>query len=285
MNNKDNTIVKFTDNILIILVIISLSCIFVEDFLKFLDAGDMIKYIQLICLLFDVIFVFEFILRSLIYFLKEETKAYIFHKRGWIDFIASMPVLIFISIPVFFHNFLDISIPLLTYAVPNSLLMLRFLRILKLVKAVKYKKSALFQKQISSISSIITVSIIVFLSGVYFLQESKLLFVTYTDIRQNSFINLVYFSMILFIITCIALFYGRQFKIFIFHPISEIIRGFEEIYYTKEVKIPKNYNEDEISILAENFNRRWLPAKLRKLKEIKSRGITVVNTSKKGSMK
>jgi hypothetical protein len=282
MIKNKNIIRNFTENLLIFIIFLSLTGIFIEEFLKFTGSNGYLMTVQFFNIIFDVIFTVEFFLRTIFAVARKQTREYFFYKRGWIDFLASIPILCLISLPVFIKTFYNIDSPSWLFGIPNSILLFKFTRILKLIKVIKYKNSVLFQKQISSISIIITLSIIFFLSGISFLQENHLLFNTYTDARQSAFINLIYFFMILFIISCISLFYGRQFRIYIFHPISEILKGFEDFYYTKDVKIPKIHNNDEISMLADNYNKRWLPAKIRKIKEIKSKGLTVVNTSRKG---
>jgi len=88
--------------------------------------------------------------------------------------------------------------------------------------------------------------------------------------KEISYYNIVYFFIISFSIFIIYLFYNRMFIKNIYKPIIEMKMGFSDIDYIYDVEIPKKYENEEIFILAKNFNKRFMIAKKRKLKEMKN---------------
>jgi hypothetical protein len=283
MEMRKNVIFNISDGLLFIVIILSLFHIFIEDFSVFMGfSKNVLINIHLINIFFDTIYTVEFLCKLLFSIYSNKSAKYIFYERGWIDFIVSIPLLLLISMPLILESNMDFKINIWIYSFPYSVQFLRFLRILKFIKIQKFKNSMFYENQIKSISIITVFSIIFFLTIIRFFQENGVLLNVFINVQQMSFYNLIYFSLIMFVLFSIFVFFGRQLKLYAVNPINEILKGFDELYYTKEVKIPKNYIDDEIFLLADNYNKKWLPAKIRKLKEIKSKGLTIVNISKKG---
>jgi len=96
----------------------------------------------------------------------------------------------------------------------------------------------------------------------------------YSDVGLTS---MIYFSLIIFLISFVTIFYKNYFYNNIVTPILIMKKGFEDINFVKGVNIPECYKTDEIYILSSNYNLRWLEAKKRKLKDLKISGLTVRN--------
>ncbi|OHD83129.1 MAG: hypothetical protein A2355_01410 [Spirochaetes bacterium RIFOXYB1_FULL_32_8] len=88
------------------------------------------------------------------------------------------------------------------------------------------------------------------------------------SIRIFESTNTVYnFVLIILLVLAILLIYTRHFALTISDPIFVMRNGFEKLNYTLAVKIPASYSEDDIFKLSDDFNKKWLPAKVRKLEE------------------
>lgn len=85
--------------------------------------------------------------------------------------------------------------------------------------------------------------------------------------KKEAFNNLMHFVLIIFLILVVLIFYTRHFAQTVSDPIYVMRMGFGKRDYTLAVKIPKYYSDDDIFILANEYNTRWLPAKMRKLNQ------------------
>jgi len=88
--------------------------------------------------------------------------------------------------------------------------------------------------------------------------------------KEISYYNMVYFFVISLSIFIIYLFYNKMFTKNIYKPIIEMKMGFSDIDYIEDVDIPKDFENEEIFVLAKNFNKRFMIAKKRKLREMKN---------------
>jgi len=86
-------------------------------------------------------------------------------------------------------------------------------------------------------------------------------------LRSEAIIDMINFVMILFMMVIILLFYSPHFAKTVTDPIFVMRKGFETRNYTLMVKIPEHLKDDDVFKLAEDYNDRWLPAKLRKLND------------------
>lgn len=373
MIKRDAPIIKVLETLVIIMILLVLIQTFLEDLSVYLGfSSQAIKNIKLTALFFDLFFTIEFIFRLIAAVGRKEGKIYFLNKNGWIDMLASVPLLLLVSGPYFLENVLGISFS--SIAVFNTLglvkvirairvtRILRFLRVLKIFGKIKNVESVMAQRHISVISTIVIFSLILFLfitatfqqlgvidsdisriekieedqnntfTQLYFTldknkfieaansislnnqsilavefmgekiyydasievkdannifkknhTESKVIYdqilsgkliVVYSRdklLRAEALTNLINFFLILFVLLCLVIIYTRHFAQTVTDPIFVMRNGFEKKEYTLAVKIPDIYQNDDIFYLANDYNNRWLPAKMRKLNEMKSK--------------
>lgn len=121
-------------------------------------------------LFFDIFFTIEFLVRLYNAVSQGKVRTYLFTERGWIDFLASIPLLILNSGP----NALAVIIGETAMISMGGLLnilkvvkviriarILRLLRVLKIFKQIKYADSVMAQRHIAKITSF-TITTVVF---------------------------------------------------------------------------------------------------------------------------
>ena len=121
---------------------------------------------------FDLIFTIEFIGRSLISSGQKKFLHYIKHQRGWIDLLASVPLLLFVSGPALLVLLLDIdqagtafgflSVLKTTKAIRVTRI-LRLIRVIKLFGKIQNTESVMTGRHIGTISTISVVCLILVL--------------------------------------------------------------------------------------------------------------------------
>lgn len=121
---------------------------------------------------FDLFFTIEFLTRMYLALSNREGIAYFFRQRGWIDFLASVPLLLFNSLPntlallagtgllTGLGSFLNVLKVIKAVRIAR---ILRLMRIIKLFRRIRYVRSPMAQKHIAIITTI-CVSILVFWS-------------------------------------------------------------------------------------------------------------------------
>jgi len=87
--------------------------------------------------------------------------------------------------------------------------------------------------------------------------------------KSEAFYNLTIFSLLIFVLLSIVVIYKNIFKSSITDPIYVMRMGFNKIDYIYNVKIKKYQESDDIFLLSEDYNNKWLPAKMRKINELK----------------
>lgn len=159
------------ENIVVVAIILVLAQTLLEDLAILLGWSVSIREIVLLAgLFFDLFFTIEFIARCYDAYRYRRLSTYLWYERGWIDFMASVPLLILNSGPA--------SIALLTGGASitgvGGLLnvlkvvkairiarVLRLLRVLKIFRRIKNTDSIMAQRHGATISAI-TVSVFVF---------------------------------------------------------------------------------------------------------------------------
>ena len=367
-------VVPVLENMTIVMIMLVLIQTFMEDFSVYADFPVKISnQIKLSAILFDLFFTIEFIVRQISSSSKKNGIHYFFYRNGWIDLLASIPLLLFISGPEFLSHVFKInlqSIGLINAFTTLKIIkairvarILRLLRILKIFGKIKNVQSVTAQRHISQISTIVVSSIIFFFIITSIIQESGLLpslhskiineekktnilltnlyrlsentnnndllanyskefnniiqiklnnkikyksesidnkkYLYYKNLRtnnhgsdfieeykiylppdelsiiywrdkyfkENALNNMMNFLMIIFILIIITLIYSRYFALTISDPVYVMRKGFEQKDYTYAVKLLKHFEDDDIFLLANDYNTRWLPAKIRKLSE------------------
>jgi len=267
-------LVAIIDNSLIILIILSVIQIFVGDLAVINDwfpsassHAVFNKSMIIAGFTFDSLFSIEFIVRSVIALKRKNFAEYFFYRRGWIDFLASLPLLITNSFPQFYSLIIVGTLANGGRGVLNTLKavkavrvtrILRLLRTLKIFGKIENVFSKMSQHHISTISSlVVTVSIAVYMLF------SMLGLINFPDALSESRISFLFTSILITNVLFIAFFYSRHFAQNISDPIYVIKRGLTETRYNFTVQIKKQYADEEIFELARAYNQIWLPMKVR----------------------
>jgi len=154
----------FFESLVIIVIIVALVHTFLED-LSILSGWTVAarRWIIWAGLSIDVIFTIEFFCRLYLALAKGQAAEYLFRQRGWIDFIASIPLLVFNSLPsalallagaglvTGLGSFLNVLKVIKAVRIAR---ILRLLRVIKLFRRIRYARSPLAQRHIAMITTI-----------------------------------------------------------------------------------------------------------------------------------
>ncbi len=171
MKTRD-TVGRLFENIVVIAIVLVLIQTFLEDFAVVIGwSWDVRKILVFSGFCFDLFFTIEFFTRLFYSIIDGDVKGYIFHRRGWIDFLASIPLLLLNSGPAVFAivagggstfvlgGFLNILKVVKAIRIAR---ILRLLRVLKVFKQIKYADSRMAQRHIAMITTI-TITVFVFI--------------------------------------------------------------------------------------------------------------------------
>lgn len=167
MNGK---IRSFFESIVIIAIVLVLVQTFLEDLAVVLGwSWNVRKVLIMAGFGFDLFFTIEFLTRFFAALGNREANEYFLHQKGWIDFFASIPLLLFNSGPVMLALTLGaggvaglggvFNILKVAKAVRIARI-LRLLRVLKIFKQIKHTGSVMAQRHVSLITTL-TVTITV----------------------------------------------------------------------------------------------------------------------------
>ena len=164
----------FLENIVIVVIFLVLIQTFVEDLAVLKGWSWHIRKILIFAGLgFDIFFTVEFLTRLFYAISEGRAKQYFFHERGWIDFLASVPLLLLNSGPTSISllsggtaylalgGFLNVLKVVKAVRIAR---ILRLLRMLKIVKQLKYADSVMAQRHVAKIT---TISITVFVFSLF----------------------------------------------------------------------------------------------------------------------
>jgi Ion transport protein len=172
---------RYLEGLVIVMIILVLLQTFLEDFAVVMGFGwDFRRVLIFTGFVFDLFFTLEFLTRLYYALLDGRAKGYIFAERGWIDFLASVPLLAFNSGPALFALILGggsfagaggfLSVLKVVKAIRIARI-LRLLRIAKIFKQIKNAESPMAQRHIARISTL-TISTFVFVVFLYSLLTS-----------------------------------------------------------------------------------------------------------------
>ncbi|MBB6478404.1 ion transporter [Spirochaeta isovalerica] len=160
---------KFLENLVMIAITLVILFTFVEDLAAYLMWDWNIRKILLFTGFgFDLFFTLEFLIRYTASIAKGDTVEYLVHRRGWVDFIASVPLLLFNSGPSVYFLLSGaafaggagvLNILKVVKAVRVARI-LRMLRVLKIFRSIKSVDSLMTQRHMTRIISTVVVSII-----------------------------------------------------------------------------------------------------------------------------
>jgi hypothetical protein len=159
------------ESFVMVVILLVLVQTFMEDFAVIMGWGESTTLILMFSGFgFDLFFTLEFLTRFYNALSRRKAMHYILHERGWIDFLASVPLLIFSSGPPVASYFLSGTAIIGVGGILNILKIikairvariLRLLRILKLFRSIKYADSRMAQRHLAKIITI-SVTVIVF---------------------------------------------------------------------------------------------------------------------------
>ncbi|MFP4382624.1 MAG: ion transporter [Spirochaetia bacterium] len=342
---------SIAENIVVLAIILVLIQTFVEDLAVLMNWPWDYRYVLVWTgFFFDVFFTVEFLTRFFLAWRRNRTGEYFYRERGWIDFLASVPLVLFNSGPnvlaLLYGNVTIIGVGgflnvLKIIKAVRIARILRLLRVLKIFKQIKYTDSVMAQRHIAKITSILVTSFVVVLLGITiitsfisipnveqnyyrrnmnildFVREQRLgerrdgfleefltfegdalvlkedgetvysrygneyydtyfgpgdyiytsrdgleLFIDFRPVnREQAQSNLAFFLIIMTIVFIYLFYYSPHFAITVTDPIHIMRRGMTEGSYNLEVKIPETYRNDDIYLLAAEYNRKFLPMK------------------------
>lgn len=160
------------ENIVMLLILLVIVQTLLEDL--FILAGSSWsarKVLVFTGFFFDLFFTIEFLIRMYDAIFYGNVKKYIIEKRGWIDFAASIPLLLLNSGPSAYALIVGTSFAFGGAGIVNLLKVvkiiriariLRLLRVLKIFKQIKYADSKMAQHHVTKITSI-SISSLVFI--------------------------------------------------------------------------------------------------------------------------
>lgn len=258
---------KVLDNILLFLILLSIVQVVVDDLSVMYAFSERISLYMLFAGVgFDLIFSIEFIVRSIAALKNKRFGIYFIYEKGWIDLIASLPLLLLNSGPATVAYFTAGSVSA-SRTVFSSLKVirairvtriLRLLRLLKIFGKIENTESKMNQRHVSTIAAyFVTVSV-----AVYAIMSAAGL-LNLSDPIVNAQVSLTFTAILIVNVFAVAFFYSRQFAQTIGDPIYVMKRGMREDDYNFAVKIKKPLADEEIFELAETYNSVWLPMKQR----------------------
>jgi hypothetical protein len=163
----------FFEAFIVVVIVVALAHTFMEDFS--ILAGWTVgarRWIIWAGLGIDIIFTIEFFCRLYFALSRGQAADYLFRQRGWIDFVASIPLLLFNSLPsalallagagliTGLGSFLNVLKVIKAVRIAR---ILRLLRVVKLFRRIRYARSPLAQRHIAIIT---TISVTVFVTWV-----------------------------------------------------------------------------------------------------------------------
>ena len=166
---KDN---KFSalENLITIAIILVVIHTFLEDFATVINWNSDIRTVLMIVGFgFDLFFTIEFLARMGAAFQRKRVGEYFIYEKGWIDFLASVPLLMLNSAPPFVALVLGGTAAAGVGGILNMLKLikairiariLRLLRVLKVFRKIKYADSKMAQRHVSKIITIAITSLV-----------------------------------------------------------------------------------------------------------------------------
>ena len=160
---------QFFETVVMLAITLVIVFTFVEDLAAYLMWDWNIRRILLfIGFGFDLFFTIEFLIRYIASIAKGDTGEYLVHKRGWVDFVASIPLLLFNSGPsvyfllsgAAFAGGVGVLNILKVIKAVRVARILRMLRVLKIFRSIKSIDSVMTQRHLTRIISTVVVSTI-----------------------------------------------------------------------------------------------------------------------------
>jgi hypothetical protein len=173
------SVVAFLESLVIAAILLVLVQTFLEDYAVLSGWNvDIRNKLLLAGFFFDLFFTIEFLIRFYYALMGRRVGRYLTLERGWIDFLASIPLLMFNSGPFALTLLTGGGIALGLGGILNLLKVikairiariLRFLRIIKIFRKIKNVSSPMAQRHVASITAIsVTVTVVCLLFFTFF---------------------------------------------------------------------------------------------------------------------
>lgn len=159
------------ENVVIVAIIFVLVQTFLEDFAVLAGWSWSVRRVLLFTgFAFDIFFSVEFLTRLYFSFVKRRTGTYFWYERGWIDLLASIPLLLLSSGPAVLAYWSGTATIVGFGAILNVLKVvkairiariLRLLRVLKIFSRIRHTESAMAQRHVAKISTVAVTVVVV----------------------------------------------------------------------------------------------------------------------------
>ena len=163
-------VVAFLENVVIVAIVLVLVQTFVQDLASLYSwAWPSRRILLFIGFGFDIFFTIEFLVRLYFAVLQRRGARYFFHERGWIDFIAAVPLLLLNSGPavlalaaggvsvVGFGGMVNVLKVVKAIRIAR---ILRLLRVLKIFRRIKHTDSTMAQRHVAKIATMSTTIVV-----------------------------------------------------------------------------------------------------------------------------
>ena len=159
------------ENVVIVAIIFVLAQTFLEDFAVLAGWSWSVRRVLLFTgFAFDIFFSVEFLTRLYFSFVNRRTGVYFWYERGWIDLLASIPLLLLSSGPAVLAYWSGTATIIGFGAILNVLKVvkairiariLRLLRVLKIFSRIRHTESAMAQRHVAKISTVAVTVVVV----------------------------------------------------------------------------------------------------------------------------
>lgn len=160
------------ENFFLVVIIFSIIQLFLEEFATIGNWLVSTRHILIyIGFAFDLIFTIEFIIRLIVSSKKGGIGIYLKYQRGWIDFLASVPLLLFYSGPMVYYISRIVQVTMVSQLVTFKTLkliriirisrILRLLRILKIFGKISKSAAKMVKHHVATVATTALASLII----------------------------------------------------------------------------------------------------------------------------
>jgi hypothetical protein len=273
---------RLAEGFFFLVIVIGVMQTFAADYAAFTGmAAHLRKTLIVAGFAVDLAFSAEFLIRAVVSGRRKGLIAYLVHEGGFVDFVASFPLIAFLSGP----QVSTTVFPAKTGAIAGVFSMLgslrfleavkvsrvvrnlEFARILKIARNLKFsggrsRRSPMTPFFVARAFTQPVAVVILALIGFCFINGGE------NPERTESYIDLIAVSIILGTFLLSLTFFRYFFKRHVTGIIEPMLRGFKTAEYSTAVRIDEGRSGFETYQIADQYNRKWLPVK-RKILEAK----------------
>lgn len=225
------------------------------------ESRSLFIFVGIAGLALDLFYSVEFFVKSVKSGQDRGFKFYFYNNYGWVDFLNSIVMLLFVSIPymmiVFYgsSDLLMVKTFFIFYSLSSSIRIVRILKFAVMIVPAN-KGMALRHTWLISCCSVAGIFLIAFVFAI-------------SGLGNVSSGLALYFSALI-IVFIIRTFYTRYFELNISHVIGVVNSGMRKKNYNRIAVIDEKHKDDEVFLLADYYNRFFLPAKMRQIIDAES---------------